>query len=369
MDKLQFTFKLLAAIDGKSNRLCVIRITTPEGRTYRVPNEYITYDNHTELLKTPAFLMVKKSLKERGQFRRVWITLNKELQRTYCDADGNLQFENEFLEEVIEKQESIQTVEQPLAELLQKLLEKGEEQAEQKNLGRLAKDFTIEKFDGKNTNADQWLSEFEKECDRFNIIENVKKIEILKSFLEKSAADWYSCTLLKFSIESEWKVWKENFCGTFGSKGWSPIRYAMTFKYQSGSLLEYSIKKEKLLLQVRKSIDNGTLMDLIAIGLPNNVTDRIDRGKLKKTEDLHNEIGKLEHLTYKKNSAAKQNTSNTKGKYEKTPCKVCKDKGKGSRFHLETDCWYKDQNNKLNKPKQVNNLALGVELSDDDQKN
>lgn len=39
-------------------------------------------------------------------------------------------------------------------------------------------------------------------------------------------------------------------------------------------------KKEKLLVQVRKSIDNGTFVDLITIGLPINITDRIDRGKL-----------------------------------------------------------------------------------------
>ena len=77
-----------------------------------------------------------------------------------------------------------------------------------------------------------------------------------------------------------------------------PIRYAMSFKYQTGSMLDYALKKEKLLLEVRKSIDDGTLIDLIAIGLPNFVADRIDREKLKKTEDLYNEIGKLEHLAY-----------------------------------------------------------------------
>ena len=79
---------------------------------------------------------------------------------------------------------------------------------------------------------------------------------------------------------------KKNFYDTFSSKGWSSIRYAMSFKYQTGSMLDYALKKEKLLLEVRKSIDDGTLIDLIAIGLPNFVADRIDREKLKKTEDL-----------------------------------------------------------------------------------
>lgn len=56
--------------------------------------------------------------------------------------------------------------------------------------------------------------------------------------------------------------------------------------------------------------------------LPNNIIDRIDREKLTKTEDLHKEIGKLEHLIYKKNSEVKKNKQNmkriTKNKPENT---------------------------------------------------
>lgn len=85
--------------------------------------------------------------------------------------------------------------------------------------------------------------DFEKECKRFGLTDDQKRIEILKSFMEKGAGDWYSCTLLKLTIEAEWKEWKEN---TYASKGWSPVRYALAFKYVTGSLLEYSIKKEKL---------------------------------------------------------------------------------------------------------------------------
>ncbi|GBP76824.1 hypothetical protein EVAR_49112_1 [Eumeta japonica] len=73
-------------------------------------------------------------------------------------------------------------------------------------------------------------------------------------------------------------------------------RYALSFKYQAGLLLEYALKKEKLLLEVRKSSDTGTLIDLIAFGLPNYVADKIDREKLRNTEDLYNDIEKLEQL-------------------------------------------------------------------------
>jgi len=150
-------------------------------------------------------------------------------------------------------------------------------------------------------------SRVSKKSERFDISDDGKKIKILKSFMDKSAADWYSCTLLKLTIEANWEEWKRIFCETFVSKGWSRIRYALSFKYQTGLLLDYAIKKEKLLLEVRKSIDDGTLIDLIATGLPNFVADRIDREKLNKTEDLYNEIGKLEHLVLKKNSEIRRN--------------------------------------------------------------
>lgn len=163
---------------------------------------------------------------------------------------------------------------------------------------------------------------------------------------------------MKLTVESEWEKWKKNFCETFGSKGWSPIRYALSFKYQTGSLLEYAIKKEKLLLEVRKTIDTGTLIDLIANGLPNFVADRIDRETLTETKDLYNDIGKWEHLVQINKFERKNKTPDTKEKVEKTPCKNCKDRNKGIRFHPESACWFRD-----NKIKMVNNATLETELN------
>lgn len=87
---------------------------------------------------------------------------------------------------------------------------KKQEQSAIKNLGKITKEFTIGKFNGKNSHADQWITIFEKECERFNIIEDEKRIEILKSFMGKGATDWYGCTLLKLTIEAQGKEWKKN---------------------------------------------------------------------------------------------------------------------------------------------------------------
>ena len=135
---------------------------------------------HTELIKTSSFAKVNKTIKQRGQIRKVWINLTKELKNIYYDEDGNIQYEGEYLEEIIENQENSDILpnasEQPLVKLLEKLLEKSQEKSQEKNLGKLAKEFTIEKFDGKNSNANQWINNFEKECARFEITTDEKKI-------------------------------------------------------------------------------------------------------------------------------------------------------------------------------------------------
>ncbi|CAB3247032.1 unnamed protein product [Arctia plantaginis] len=47
---------------------------------------------------------------------------------------------------------------------------------------------------------------------------------------------------------------------------------------------------------MRTSIDTGTLIDLIASGLPEFILNRIDREILKETTDLFNEVSKYEHM-------------------------------------------------------------------------
>ncbi|KAK9878619.1 hypothetical protein WA026_022880 [Henosepilachna vigintioctopunctata] len=298
MERLQFKFQLLNGTDEKFNILCVTEVTTQDGHTHKIPDDYCNMKYHVELIKTATLTKVKKALEKRNQMRNVWVSLTEELKNIYYD-DGNLQFDDEYLEEITHMKET-------------EVNFKGYSKA--KNIGRLANDFIIEKFD------------------------------------------------------AGWKEWRETFCNTFASKGWSPIRYALALKYQTGSFLQFSIEKERLLSQVRKTIDNGTLIDLIASGLPNHIMDKYDRKKLTETEDLHKELGEFEHFTYEKNFELKNIKPNTREKIEKTPCKICKEENKGAHFHPLSECWFKDQGNKNERMKQVSNLALDVDLSNDDPK-
>lgn len=375
MKKLQFEFKVKPGNDGKSNIICITSIATEDNKTFLIPEEYQAAGNHKEIIRTNTYDMIKKSLKKRYQFRKVWLELTDDLAKIYMDQMGNMKFEEEFLEEVTEELGTAKTQEESstLNKLLEKLIE-NTQTAKQENLQKISQQFIIEKFTSKNTNANQWMEIFEKECLRFDITRDEKKIEILRLFMDKSTTDWYSSMIIKLSLNSEWSVWKQKFCETFANKGWSPVIYALLFKYKEGSLLDYAIRKEKLLLDMRNSIDAGTLIDLIAAGLPQVIVNKIDREALKDTTDLHNEISKYEHIVNKKKVFTKRSdTINTrKDNEEHKPCKNCEKLGKTNRYHPEEKCWYKqkkhDQGQNIS-IKHVNNSKIEAELNNTDQKN
>lgn len=375
MDKLRFDFAVGQTADGKSNVINITSISTPDGRIYGIPPESQPANLHKEIINTPNYAKVRKSLNKRHQKRNIWITLTDDMTKIYFDEEKNIQFNDIYLEEIMVNTNNAESIpsssNQMLEKILEKLLEDKQLKSETQNFGKIAKDFMIGKFSGRSSNANQWIEDFNKECERFQINEDKNKIEILKHFLECSGVEWYSCMLMKFTVESEWDTWEKNFCVTFANKGWSPIRYALAFKYQAGSLLEYALKKEKLLLEVRKSIDTGTLIDLIAFGLPNYVTDKIDRETLRGTEDLYNKIGKLEHLVgknkYEKKSIIYSDTKSNEIE-EKKPCRICVNEKKGKRYHPEENCWFNKKNQKA-VVKTVNNSELEIELNEKNPKN
>lgn len=210
MDELKFEFTMLSTVDGKTNVLCLTAIFTPGGNKYLIPDEYLHMEQHEELKKTAVFSKIKNSIKKRHQVRRISIPLTKELRKTYLDEAGNLQFNGIFLEEKLENKDSSSSKsdanqEKTLADMLEKLLENKQNKPEKQNLGKIAERFMIEKFSSKAPNALQWINEFEKECERFQIHENEHKIEILKYFLEKSCLDLYRCVLMRLTVHESWE--------------------------------------------------------------------------------------------------------------------------------------------------------------------
>lgn len=376
MEKLRFEFSLLPSSDGKSNIFSITSIATNDNKMYAVPEELQPVSFHEDIAKTAAYRKVKNSIKKRYQSRKIWITMTEELGKTYIDEDGNLQFGDQFLEEI--NQENFATVQKTETDTFEKLFEKlveNTQASKQQNLKNIAERFVIEKFTSKNSNANQWIDIFEKECMRFDVTTDEKKIEILRLFMDKSCVDWYSSMIIKLTMNSEWSTWKNKFCESFANKGWNPVTYALLFKYKDGSLLDYAMRKEKLLLDMRRTIDTGTLVDLVAAGLPEFILNKIDREGLKDTVDLFNEVSKYEHMVNKKVFWAKRRYENQRiddKNEEKAPCKICEKLNKGTRYHPETVCWFKTKED--DKPKKqyirhVNNSVIEAELNETDQKN
>lgn len=238
------------------------------------------------------------------------------------------------------------------------------------NVRKLSEKFVIDKFTGKNANGEQWLNTLENEYMRLDIEQDSEKIEALRLFLEGSAIDWYNSMLIKYSLTSNWESWKENFCTTYTNKGWSTIRYALLFKYISGPLLDYALKKERILLEMNKDIDNSTLINLIVVGLPEFIADKLIRTEINTSKDLFAKLGSMEHLIMKK-SLSKDSKENMGKKQQKQPCRICEKKGKNNRYHPESSCWFKTSERVLkdNQIKVVNNTEIESELCETDTKN
>lgn len=92
--------------------------------------------------------------------------------------------------------------------------------------------------------------------------------------------DWYNATLTNLTLELEWLQWKQKFCEIYANKGWIPVTNAMSYKYLSGSLLDYAVRKQNLLIQTDKTMTVTTLINLIAMGLPNYVRNRTANYKI-----------------------------------------------------------------------------------------
>lgn len=302
--RLQFAFQYVASPrDKKTSIIAITSIRTEDDKEYVLPQEMRFVSEHEDLMKTDVYKKVKKSFTQRGQDRTVWITLTKEMEQTYFDEEGNIMFNDLYLEQIIKTD----------------IVESTQKKESQLNLKHIAEKFMIEKFTSKHSNAKQWLETFEKECRRFEINEDNTKIEILRLFLDKSCLDWHSATLTILTVEAGWSEWKERFLESFADKGWTTGIYAIYYRYKEGShtLSEYAMRKEKLLLDMDKGISSKTLVLLIAAELPEFVRNKIDKENCKNSTELLHEIRKCENLGNKNSfTKKKEDKYDNKKKFE-----------------------------------------------------
>ena len=346
--RLQFTFR---CVDKKANIVVITSIGTEDSKEYELPQDVTFVSKHEELTKTDIFKRVKKSFTKKGQNRTVWITLTEEMEHQYFDEEGNIMFNDLYLEQIIKTD-----------------VTESQKKESQLNLKHVAEKFMIENFTSRHSNAKQWLETFEKECKRFEINEDKTRIEILRLFLDKSCSAWHSATLTMLTIEAGWSEWKERFLETFAEKGWTTGMYAIYYRYKEGSLTEYAMRKEKLLLDMDNDISSKTLLLLIAAGLPEFVRNKIDKENCENSTKLLHEIRKCENLVNKNIFTRKEDKYDNKKKFErKKSCKNCENLNKGTRYHPEDSCWFKKK--ERNESGEIgNNSIIEVNLNTE-QKN
>ena len=362
MSKVQIKIHIKKEFNGNnelSTRLKTIKLTNND-ITYIFPEEFQNEDNHEELFKIGIVNSAKKALKKENHFRNVTVTIPKETAKLYMDEDGNFLFKDFLLEEKVEEKNQ-ETV---------KMTPKNEGPS----LSEIENIFVLDKFVGKGQNSKEWLDDFNKECARFKIQDEEKKIQCLKLFLLGNAKEWYISTRKKLETKNNWEKWSDSFQRTFADKGWSNTRYAYNFKHVQGygSYVEYAIKKERLLLECEKSMTEVSRISHIVVGLPIYIQNKLDKEKIESTEDLINELQKYEGKSFKINKSDEprkflqtEGRNNEKRRYN--PCHICTKLGKQNRYHPVESCWNKENYRK----DRVVNLAESetCKIKLDDSKN
>ena len=352
--------------------LCVTSIRRAnEDVLYLVPDKLQAEDRHVELFNLPVVITAVKNLSKEGQYRNVRVTLKDPLKKIYMDEDGNFVFENEFLVETGVKSRRSEILKGPplltadadvfsktqLIEILNALKvaeeKAGKTSSPEDQLRKVEKQFSIEKYNGKQK-AKDWLDNFEAECSRYNIVDPAQKVKCLKLFMEERAMDWYQGNKIKLSQDS-WTEWSESFVKVFSEKGWSKLRYAYGYKYLTGSMIEYALKKERMLLEIESTMSTPTRISLIVLGLPLGVQDKLDRELLLSTDDLVNKLGQFDFASKTSRAAgagdekgSERKTPAKRGQeaekfIEKKPCHICESLNFPGRFHAPDKCRNKDR--------------------------
>lgn len=331
--RVRFTFATEASpSDPKTTVHLVKRLQLEDDEEcFAFPSHFENLSLHTDLLTLPTVKNVKKSLTQRNMVIKTWVELSKEMKKKYLDDQGNPVFEGIML------QTSVPYVSQKL--MVTKAAPPDEES---KPLVNILKNAVLEKFGSKPVDATAWLDQFENECTRLDIPET-RFWEAIRLFLENTATDWYQ-TMLSSSKSAPWENWRSSFLDAFAQKGWASARDALLFRYQSGSLADFALKKLNLLVTFNPKMDELTKIAHIVIGLPYAVQEKIDRSEIESVNKLLSKLNSFERQTRFSSSPRETRPRNANAASRQpfhrvsNPCQYCINKGYAGTSHEEIDC-------------------------------
>ncbi len=254
---------------------------------------------------------------------------------TYVDEGGNFVINGFILEEKVENISS--TAVKPEIEEKTNLYKKFE------------KLIQIEKFNNRAQNPRLWFKEFEKECERHKIPESSERVDALCFFVSEGAMDWYKSAKLRLEIDN-WEDWRNEFIESFCDRGWSLTSTALNYRYLGGSLVDYMMRKERLLIESDPGLPNQSRLNVIMASIPANLHDRFDHDRVKDIKSLLSIAGRVDV----RRNEDKQNNISSSGSQGNKPtkqtstcsstssdrkcCPVCQALGWSGRFHPIESC-------------------------------
>ena len=215
--------------------------------------------------------------------------------KNYLDDDGNFVFNGDYLEEqkAYEPPSLDARIQRGFSKIDENLKE-DERKSSKNNLEAIESRFMLGKFNGK-PKASDWLETFETESSRHGISEDIDKIKFLKLFMQERAVDWYLANVIKLP-KDDWSLWTESFLKVFSAKGWAKVRYAYNY-IQILERLSDRICFEKRANDPRGGeLNDGNFENqpYIAIGLPIEIQEKIDREEIHDTDELINRLGQYD---------------------------------------------------------------------------
>jgi len=353
--RLRFLLRAEASeTDGKTTIINVKNMQIEDSdEIYLFPVELQALSVYHKVLSENAVIQkAKKSLIKRHSKKNPYVILSEELRDIYLDAAGNPQFNGELLDE-LEFEAANSATKSNIAEV------PTHPPAEQKkSLSSIAKDIILDSFNGANRNPLTWIDTFETECIRMEVPTS-RRCEILRLFLEGSASEWYTTNRTLLGTAT-WETWRISFLNTFSCRGWRQVCDAIYFRYKSGSLNEYVIKKISLLVDMDPKLSDNAKICITVAGLPYDVREKLDKGEIDTVDRLLTKINLLDRPSKSNNNSNGGNNNNnpnynrkarpnfTFTKRSPTPCFYCEKKGFTGRMHFESDCFYKQNDNKKN---------------------
>lgn len=149
-----------------------------------------------------------------------------------------------------------------------------------------------EVFDGTNASPQGWLHFYDYACEKNYWHTDEDKIKNMRLFLEKMAKSWYELRIVEHSGDT-WKSWKESFLTSFQLNAVDRWQHALSFRYKSGSTLEYFFEKRRLLQIADPNLPDTSVVPLVVLGMSNDLQRQVQIKNPANIEDLLRCCGEL----------------------------------------------------------------------------